>query len=153
MQQRVLTEDSKLTPEAKNWLYIIIAVVIVLILIRNRHKIANLFEAKAPDRSAEDQGEQPIPDSRKQFIHGLANNLYNDIYETPWLSHNHLLYSQALGLMDNELKYLATYYRQNLSSGSTLNDDIGGEWYSLDFPTTSDAPYKLRTELSRVGEN
>jgi hypothetical protein len=125
--------------------------ILLLVAWRNRYKIKKfLFEGKAPDRGSADQTDLPISDSRKTVIETLAGKLENDINDTGW-THAYGLYSEALGYADNEIKYLADYYKQNLSPSESLYDAIGGEWYTWDWVYET-WPFELQSRLADVGK-
>jgi hypothetical protein len=124
----------------------------LFIVWRNRYGIKKFFfEGKAPNRGSEDQLNIPIPESRKSEIQSLAAKLEQDINNTPWINHDYPIYKQALGYADNEIVYLADYYKQNLSPSESLYDAIEGEYYTWDWYYET-WPYELQSRLAEVGK-
>lgn len=134
----------------RNLIITLIILIILIVLWRNKYRIKKFFTPKAPNQGSEDQLEQEIVESRKYVIEILAGNLEKDINNTGW-SHDYGLYSTALGLADNEIIYLAQYYRENLSPSESLYDAIGGEWYTWDW-YYEEWPWELQARLADVGQ-
>ncbi len=84
----------------------------------------------------------------QQELKQLATDLYSDIYDTPYSGHIHSLYSSATHLTDNELRFLAKYYRKSLTHGTYLFTDVDNEGF---VPWTN-VDTLLMAHLSKVGE-
>lgn len=139
-----------LDPKVKNTIVIVLVIIIILIIWRNKYKIQKFFTPKAPNMGTEEQLQQPVLESRKIIIHSLAGKLEKDINNTGW-SHDYTLYSEALGLADNELIYLADYWKSNLSPSESLYDAIGGEYYTWDW-SYEETPWELQNKLAQLGK-
>lgn len=153
MAIEVTEEEGLLTPKVRKVIsQVLIGFIIlffVILIWKNRYLISKAFETKAPNVGAAEQLATPVLETRKPVIQSIGQDLKTDIYSTGWSGHDYDPYNKALSLPDNELKYLAVYYKQNLSSplGRSLWDDIDTQWYWW-----SDAPERLQNKLSTVGE-
>lgn len=83
----------------------------------------------------------------KEYIERIAGELYADIYDTPWTGHSYTPYLQALGLSDNDLKYLADHYKKYLTKGTSLFVDIDDEVFAPGQSLDSD----LMARLTKIG--
>lgn len=130
---------------------IILAIIIVLYLRRNWYKVRHIFQPR--DIDIETGESINISEQRKAQLETLARDLYDDIYDTPInylgiVSHTKELYTKADALSDNELLYLARYYKRYLANGNSLWMDIDDEYSSpFDNYMTS-----LQAHLSKIGE-
>lgn len=127
---------------------VIIGVVVVglAIYLYKKHgwRLQRIVSPSAKNNSPE----SVISDTRKEQIEEIAGKLYTDIYETAfWTGHDYAPYEKALSLFDNEIIYLAKYYKSHLSDGLTLWEDIDSQWY-----TWGDSPAKLQVKLSELGQ-
>jgi hypothetical protein len=108
----------------------VIAFVIIYLIYKNWWRISALLKPKSQNLSPDALAGEGISDSRKGYIEGLASELYEDIYSTGWTGHNYAPYDKANGLFDDEIKYLADFYKNHLSSGNSLYNDIDSQWYT-----------------------
>lgn len=83
----------------------------------------------------------------REYIEKIASSLYSDIYETPWTGHEYTYYIQALGLSDNDLRYLADHYKKYLTKGTSLFDDIDNEVFAPGVTLDGD----LMARLTKIG--
>lgn len=83
----------------------------------------------------------------KEYIERIAGDLYSDIYDTPFTGHSYTPYIQALGLSDNDLKYLADHYKKYLTKGNSLFEDIDNEIFAPGVSLDSD----LMARLTKIG--
>jgi hypothetical protein len=127
------------------WFWIIVGLILLLLILRrNWYMIRGWFQPSDID------GQQGPPDaSRLPYLKALANSLYVDIYDTPLSGHTYEIYEEALELPDNELKYVSKYYRQHITSGVWLYEDIDNEGFSL----WTNIDTQLMAKLSKVGES
>lgn len=134
----------KLLQNRRFWI-IVIAIVLLVMTYRNWDRIIRFFQKRDIDF---EPGEGiNISDIRKKQIQSIAERIYNDIYDTPFIGHNISPYEDALALTDNELLFLSTYYRKSLTRGTSLKDDIQSEVY-----TFTDVNNKLIQRLNKIGE-
>jgi len=137
-------------PNVLKWVIrIIIILLIVYVLRRNWWYIKNLF--KRSDVRLEPGEKLFISDDRKSELESLALAINQDLKSTSWYhitGHDHSLWTSITGqTSDNELKYLARYYKKYVSGGSSLYKDIDNKWmYSTDIDE------KLMARLSKIGE-
>lgn len=131
-----------------NWkwiLLLVIALILILYIRRNWYKFSHLFTPRNID--LEPGESEVISEQRKRQIESIAQKLFTDIYNTPYSGHNGDVYKEALSLTDNELLYLAKFYKRSVSGGNTLYADIDSQWYVwIDSPTT------LMARLNKIGE-
>ena len=120
-----------------------IVIIILVIVLWQRHawKLGRLFNPSQRNNSPE----ATINDARKEGIEKIANRIYEDIESTPIFGHDYTPYEEALNLYDNEIEYLATYYKTHLNSGSTLWDSIDSQWYTWGY-----SPLKLQSKLKEL---
>ncbi len=89
-----------------------------------------------------------ISQDRQNYIKGLGSDLYNDIESTSITGHDYEPYTSALQLTDNELAFLADYYKTFLTNGSeSLYSAIDSNYY-----ITGDENTKLMTRLAKIGK-
>lgn len=126
----------------KEIIYGVIILIVLYIVKKNWYKIQGIFKPAAETNSG-----QPLTDQRKVALQLIATNLHKDIYETPWTGHDYTPYAAALKLYDDELKYLADYYKIHLAQGVSLHTDISSQWYPF-----GDEPAALLSKLSGLGK-
>lgn len=91
-------------------------------------------------------GGSGIPAYRQSQLQALAQNVYADIWHTPWSGHDHTAYiSVTEGTTDNELIYLAKYYKQ-LTGGTNLWTDTDDQWF------LGKDGSNLQTRLAAIGQ-
>ena len=108
----------------------IIAFLIVYLIYKNWWRISALLKPKTPNISPDTQNGTGISDSRKIYIESIAGDLYADIYSTGWTGHDYTPYTVALSFFDDEIKYLADFYKNHLATGNSLYNDIDSQWYT-----------------------
>lgn len=87
-----------------------------------------------------------IPDYRKKQLQKLAQDVYIDIWHTPWTGHDHAAYTSITNsVTDNELIYLSKYYK-TLTDGESLWVSIDDQWFLAKDGSN------LQTRLSAIGE-
>lgn len=129
------------------WFWIALIVIILILVARKYwHVISRWFQPT--DIDLEPGESVKIESGREAELKGVAAELYSDLYDTPASGHNNQLYSNANKLSDNELKFLAKYYRQNLTQGTYLYTDIDEDWFN---PFTN-VDSMLMAHLAKVGE-
>jgi len=136
----------------KNKKQVLIGIIIIIglfLLKRNWHKIA-AFLNPAARRNNPDSVAGEVPQDRKNLLEDLAGKIYNDIQSTSIWGHNAGLYSSALSYYDDELVYMAKFYKNQLSSGNSLYSDMSDQWYVND---SYDYSGQLYTKLSELGQN
>jgi len=123
---------------------IVVIIIIVLIILWNKYGylVARLFKPATQNNSPE-----ALTDVRKKQIEGVANDIKQDIYETPFWGHDYTPYITMLSYYDNEIIYGADYYKNFLSNGVTMYDDIDGDIYP-----TGDSADKLMNKLNELGK-
>lgn len=133
----------------KRTIITIIVIIILLFIIKtNWYKIRKLLNPQAEDNVPEALQDPNQPDgispARKIYIEGIASDIYNDIDGWSWYpgSHDYEPYASANALYDDEIQYLGKYYRDYLSKGSKLSDEIDAEYYQW-----SDGPTTLKNKL------
>lgn len=94
-------------------------------------------------------GEAKVSESRKDYLKDVASRLYDDIYDTSWFGHDCSLYTEANGLCDEELVYVAEYYKKYLTSGTSIYNDLAG-WNGEFTVFCSFSP--LMQHLSKIGQ-
>lgn len=125
---------------------IIVAFLLYLIIRKYWQQIALFFQPA--DIDWEPGESKVIPQARKAELKGLAADLYSDIYDTPTSGHTNSLYIEADNLSDNELQWMAEYYRKQLTQGVYLYTDVDNEWFGLAYNFDT----KLMAHLAKVGE-
>jgi hypothetical protein len=108
----------------------VVAFVIVYLIYKNWWRVAAILKPKSENVSPDTESGNGISDSRKSYIEGIASALYSDIYSTGWFGHDYTPYENANGLFDDEIVYLADFYKNHLSSGESLYNDIDSQWYT-----------------------
>lgn len=126
---------------------IVVAIILIVYYFYNKTK-TKFVELTNPHEIVLLQGESStITPQRQSEIKLIGQNIFNDIEDTPFTGHNYDVYNQALSLTDNELNYLADYYKQFLSIGKSLWSEIDSQYY-----VTSGIPAKLQTRLATIGK-
>jgi hypothetical protein len=108
----------------------VIVLVVVYLIYKNWWRMARVLKPKSENTSPDTENGVGISDSRKTYIEGVSSDLYNDIYYTGFTGHDYTPYSLANGLFDDEVKYLADFYKNHLSAGNSLYNDINSQWYT-----------------------
>ena len=124
-----------------------IAFLIMYLIYKNWWRISALLRPKSKNISPDGQEGLGISDARKGYIEGLAGEMYTDIYSTPFTGHDYEPYQSAKGLFDDEIVYLADFYKNHLASGNSLYNDINSQWY-----TWGDSPTDLMNLLAANGK-
>lgn len=120
---------------------IIIFIIIIVLWQKHAWKLGRLINPSQKNNSPD----AVIKDDKKEAIEKIANRIYEDIESTPFLGHDYTPYEEALKLYDNEIQYLATYYKTHLNSGATLWDSIDTQWYTWGY-----SPLKLQSKLKEL---
>lgn len=126
-------------------LIIIVVIIIVVAVKKSRSKISQLTQASSIVLLPGEP--KVIPTNRQVEIQAIGRALYKDIEDTPITGHYYYPYTQALQLTDNELDYLASYYKTFLSNGESLFDAIDSNYY-----VTSSIPQDLMARLAQIGQ-
>lgn len=137
----------------RNHWKIIVLIIIALLLFfyvrKNwqviKRKLGGIFTPR--DISFEPGEDVVITEARKKVLESIASKLYTDIEYTGWTGHDYTPYTEALALTDNELLYMATFYKRYQSGGNTLYSDIASQYY-----VTSSIPTQLMARLNKIGE-
>jgi len=87
-------------------------------------------------------------DQGRAILKDLAELIYNDIYDTPVFSpRNIAAYNAVYSLSDNDLKYLSVYYKDYLTKGTWLYEDMSNEVYAPLYHAS-----EIMTRLSAIGQ-
>ncbi len=125
------------------WFWIGLATLIVLLIIR-----ANWQYLKAKfARSFGDFTGEKISDSRQAVLNGFADNLHQSIHTSVAWGDTVDALNNISGVNDDELRYIARYYKRALSRGTSLYTDLNNEWMPL-----TDIDEQILTRLSKIGE-
>lgn len=131
--------------------------ILIIILINQWGNIGDWYKRKTQTKDIDLTPEEKerliktgkaLSNSTKNSLEELAQLLHSDIYDTPILGHDSDLYTRSMNLSDTELKFMAKYYRENISKGVYLEEDIDNEIYS---PFTN-IDSRLIARLAKVGE-
>lgn len=125
---------------------IALVVVLLIILYKERYNIKRMFVNGSSDNSVNglvnSNYRLNLPTNRKAELEMLASQLYKDLYNTSfWRGHNMDLYVKALLLSNADLLYLKDYYKEKVSGGIALQEDIEEDYFPL---TTVDEELKAR---------
>jgi len=102
---------------------------------------------ETPNNAGYTAGQGDINEGRKK-LEDLSLKLYQDIYDTPIMGHDPVPYITATNsLSDNDLRYLADYYKKYLTKGTSLFVDMNDEVY----PFGTDYDAKLISRLTKIG--
>ena len=127
-------KNSKMPSFVKNNQAMIIKGIVIFVLIyliyKNWWRISRLLKPKSQNVSPDTQEGNGISETRKAYIEGIASDLYSDIYSTGWSGHDYTPYTVALSFFDDEIVYLADFYKNHLASGNSLYNDINSQWYT-----------------------
>lgn len=139
-----------MSPGRVKLIIIIVALLVLWYVIKQFdliNRIKRLFEPRFIDYSCNPTGGSfRISNDRINYLNGVAQKIYDDIYNTPYSGHNCNIYIEANQLCDEELAYVGQQYRKALTRGISIWTDLGQEYtLSCDFDT-------LRAHLSKVGE-
>lgn len=138
---------------AKMKFIVIILVIIAIIVIARKtdliNRIKRLFEPRYIDYNCNPTGgtkDGRVSNSRIPYLNSMAQQIYDDIHNTPYSGHNCSIYEEANLLCDEELAYVAQQYRKALTRGTSIYSDLDTQWTIVcDFDT-------LRAHLAKVGE-
>lgn len=141
-----MNEVMKFIKDNKKIIIVIIVVIVAFFVIRNYlPQIKLYFQPKNIDLQPGESVE--ISETRKRYLESLAGRVYADIYSTStFTGHDDSVYIEANAVTDNELLYMAGYYKKYLSSGVSMWQDIDDEAYLIQSPTD------LQQHLSKIGE-
>lgn len=132
------------------WTIIVVLGLVIFIIMRKADWAGKIDQALfAPRDIDHDCGDVKVSEDRKDYLKGVADQIYNDIYNTPITGHSCGIYTEANGLCDEELVYVAEYYKKYLTSGRSIYNDLSG-WdgeYTIfcDFDS-------LKAHLSKIGQ-
>lgn len=132
------------------WIFILVIVGIFFIVSRKADWAGKIDQALfSPTDIDHSCGDAKVSEDRKTFLKDMAGRIYTDIYNTPLFGHDCSVYTEANALCDEELIYVADYYKKYLTSGVSIYSNLSG-WngeYTLfcDFDT-------LKAHLSRIGQ-
>lgn len=122
------------------WLIIL---AVCYIVYKNWWRVEGMLKPVSRDNSPE-----ALSDTRKNSLETIAGEMYNDIYHTPLTGHDYSSYTKIVAMYDNEVIYLADYYKNHLANGNKLYTDINSQWY-----TWGNTPNELMTKLSELGKS
>ncbi len=134
---------------AIQWKILIIIAIILIVYYIYKKTRTKYVELTQPKEIVLLPGEsKDISAQKREDIKTIASGIFNDIESTSfWTGHNYDSYEQALLLTDNELAFMADYYKTYLSIGKSLFSEMDTQIY-----TTSDIPAKLSTRLATIGK-
>ena len=118
------------------------SIILIIIINKNRYKIKAWF--KPIDIDLETGEKIHITDERKVELKKVASNIYTAIYSTLHTGRK-LTFKAALALTENELDFMAKHYKQQVSGGNTLYEDVDNEW----MPST-DLDEQLMAKLNKI---
>ncbi len=130
----------------KYFWYVLGALLVFLIIRKYWGKVERLFQPS--DIELEEGETGKLTASTESTLKTVAAGLYSDLYDTPITGHNLPFYKAVNDLSDTELKFLAKYYRKNLTQGVYLYSDIDDDW----FPFTTNVDSMLMAHLAKIGE-
>lgn len=136
---------------SNKWFWIILGAIILLIILRKYggSVIQSLKNLISPENIDFAPGEPVIlSKQREEEIRAIGDLISADIEDTPVGSRNVAAYEAANALTDNELKFLAKYYK-------TLDSDEYGLWKAIDSETyyfsAATEANKLKSRLAKIG--
>lgn len=129
-----------LSPQGKIIFIVVLVILLIIIWRRYGYKVKNIFQTKEITTSTVTlqngqvvtvSGIGDLPQSQRTYLEDLANKIKNDIYGLNWLGvRDTKIYEEANALSDVEIDYLATYYKRQLTSGTSLYEDMNNEYTS-----------------------
>ena len=150
--------QTALTVLKSKWFWIGLVILILLItIIKSWSKIRDWIKEKTQKEDVEltedeqkrlEETGKALSNKTKADLKGLSQLLYSDIYDTPITGHDSDLYKQSLNLTDSELKFMSKYYKDHISAGVYLFEDIDNEIFS---PLTN-IDSRLMARLAKIGE-
>lgn len=134
--------------DTKYKVLIVIAILIILYVL-HRYIAPKIKKATQKQDTVFIPGEtSDLSPQQQSSIKLIGLHIFNDIQDTSVTGHTYKPYQDALLLTDNELHFLAQYYKRYLSSSSeTLHDDIDSQVYVF-----GGEPAKLIARLAAIGE-
>jgi hypothetical protein len=107
-------------------------------------KVERFFKPRASENSPIE-----LTDSRKSQLQAISNAMFQDIENTPfWTGHDYTSYEQTLAVYDDELKYMADYFKNFSSAGEySMKVGIDSQVY-----TWGDSPAQVSNRLSELGK-
>lgn len=130
------------------WKIIIIVAIIVVVYLVYKKTRTKFVELTQPKEIVLLPGESKnISAQKREDIKTIASGIFNDIEDTSITGHSYDSYDQALLLTDNELAFMADYYKTYLSIGKSLYAEIDTQYY-----ITSGIPQKLMARLAAIGK-
>lgn len=159
MKEYIVNFWNGLKPLYKIIIVVVLALLIISIIKKYGDQLSSFFQSRkinyGPGENAGNQGYQAgggDPTKGKSFIENLADNIYRDIYETPWSGHNSTYYEEANTLSDSDLLYMADYYKEFLTKGVGLFEDMDNESYTVFTDNFfSNAADVMKTRLIQIG--
>lgn len=143
----VIAGNTAMTILRSRWFWIGLVILLLFLIGRKYwHIISRWFQPS--DITLEPGESKIIVPSKEAALKGLAAQLHSDIYDTPILGHTTSLYVEANNLTDNELKFLAKYYRKQLTQGTYLYTDVDNEAFNI----FTNVDSMLMAHLAKVGE-
>jgi hypothetical protein len=126
MQYAVLMKILK----SKIFWYIVIGL-ILFFFIKKRY---NIWRLKASNTFIKDRDYQVdetgnVIAVRKEEMENLAQKLYTEIYGWgSWFNSDNDIYEEVYALNDQDLEFMAKYYKNYITRGNTLYEDITSEY-------------------------
>lgn len=141
----------KMNVQARTKLFVLLVIAIAIIFVMRRTDISGkvdqaLFAPKDIDHNCVTAR---ITDDRKKFLKDIAGRIYTDIYDTPGTGHDCDLYTEANALCDEELEYVAVYYKQYLSNGVSIYNEWSG--WNGEYTLLCDID-AFKAHLARIGQ-
>ncbi len=119
---------------SNKWFWIVLAVVIILLVIRrNWNQIKALTEPKYINTTPEPGTATTTNSSVSQndVLEQLARTCYADIYDTNAFSGHDLdVWDKVNSLSDPDLTYMAKFYKNAVTRGTTLFSDLNDEYFA-----------------------
>lgn len=152
---------NSLSPQGKLITIIIVVLLIIYIWRKYGYRITGLFQKKEITKqtvvlqngqTVELSSIADLPESQKVYIQSIADSINDDLTKGSYFGarlRNLSGYIKANSLSDVEIDYLASYYKSQLNSGTSLYHQMDGEWLS---PIQDNSSFKeLMNKLLKTG--
>lgn len=125
------------------WFWIILgAIILILIIRKNWRYIRAWFSPSKGDFTG-----APINPERKAWLESRAEELHKYLSQWGFTSDTDSVLKEIQNVNDDELLYLAKYYKSALTRGNSLYVDIDNKW--MPFYGSDE---KLLARLSKIGQ-
>lgn len=126
---------------SKMWQVVVVILLLLFVIYLYRqygYKLKSLLQTKDIKTSTvvDENGDIIVVSSQSDLTESMKNNLQDlagrikqDIYGIN-ITHDMDLYKKAAALSDAEIDYLASYYKRNMTNGTSLFEDMDNELVS-----------------------